>query len=82
MKSFRSYNRSDDLIPLALVQAFGDVSWTDILIDQDEINQIFDQYEARDGTIVPISTGQHLNFAIVVLYVQYRCSQVKAENHT
>lgn len=33
---------SDDWIPLALVQAFGDVSWTDILIDQDKIHQICD----------------------------------------
>ena len=33
-----SGHRSDDPIPLALIQAFGDVPWTDILIDQDEIH--------------------------------------------
>ena len=76
-----SGHRSDDLIPLALVQAFRDVIFMDIVMSQQEIHDIFDQYKTCDGTIVPITTGQRLNFAIAVLYGQYRYSCIKADKN-
>lgn len=63
---------SDDPISLALVQTFGDVSWVDILMDQHQIHQIFDSYEAPDGSERKISKGQRHNFTLAILYIQYR----------
>ena len=72
---------NDDPIPLALVQEFWDVTWFDILLGQDQIHEIFDQYEARDSTIFPITAGQRFNFSIAVLYIKYQYSRVKDDKH-
>ena len=48
---------------------------------QQEIHDVIDQYQVPDETKVSITTGQHLNFACAVLYVQYQYSQVKTDRH-
>ena len=64
-------HQSDDPIPLALVQTYGDSTFQDIFMSQDEVHQVLNEYEASDGAVCVIRRGQHLNFAMAVLYAQY-----------
>ena len=77
-----SGHRSDDPILLELIQAFRDVIFYEIVMSQQEVHHIFEQYEACDGIIVPITRGQCQCFAYAVLYAQYRYSQVKTDRDT
>jgi len=80
LKYSRSGHKKDDPIPLAIVQAFGtmrNVAWTDILLQQNEIHDMFKSYEKPDGSTMMISQGQHNDFCLAVLYAQYRFSRPK-----
>ena len=82
LKYTHSGHHSDDLILLALVQSYGDVIFDNILMSQQEVHDIFDKYEAPDGTRTSIKKGQRQYFAYAVLYAQYRYSQIQTDKHT
>ena len=77
LKYSQSGHKKDDLIPLIIVQAVGNmrnVVWIDILLPQNDIHDMFKSYKKPDGSTVTISQGQSNNFCLAVLYAQYRFS--------
>ena len=71
--------KANDPIPLAIVQLFGNISWDDIIIGQDLIEQLITTYEAPDGVERKVMLGKRLNFILGTLYAQYCLDQPNAK---
>ena len=70
LKYTRNDHQSDDIIPLAPVQ-FRHTLFHDIMMEEQDIHNVFIQYESPGGVIHPILKRHHTKFVLPSLYDWY-----------